>query len=74
MNQYGPKTGGQAPRVMILGPDKKLYVYFRRAIVEIEPGTFKHRRLMESPVNIDVGIALYVGRLYWAIPKLNSEQ
>jgi hypothetical protein len=66
MKQYGAKTGGQAPRVMIWGPDGKLYVYFRRAIVAIETGTFKHKLLLKSPVNIDVGIALLGERLYFA--------
>jgi hypothetical protein len=63
--RYGDLAGGQAPRVMLLGPDGKLYAYFSKAIVRIEPGTFKHARIAEPPVRINVGIVLREGRLYF---------
>lgn len=79
MDQYGGITGGQAPRVMAWGPDNKLYICFRRAIVRIEPVTFKHRRDLKSPVDINVGIVFREDRAYfacgsrlfsWAVPDM----
>jgi streptogramin lyase len=75
----GELTGGQGPRVTLLGPDGKIYAYFSKAIVRIEPGTFKLERLAVPPVTISVGIVLREGRLYfgsesrlwsWKVPGL----
>lgn len=63
---YGNLSGGQAPRCMILGPDKRIYAYFQNAIARFEPGTFKHAAVAQSPVSIQVGIALLNGRFYFA--------
>ena len=62
---YGGLTGGQAPRVMTLGPDGKIYAFFQQAIVRIEPGTFTHKKLATPPVAINIGIVLREGRLYF---------
>jgi streptogramin lyase len=64
--EFGELTGGQGPRVMLLGPDGNIYAYFSKAIVRIEPGTFKLQRLAVPPVTISVGIVLREGRLYFA--------
>jgi streptogramin lyase len=79
MAQYGKLSGGQGPRTLLFGPDGKLYVYFTKAIVRIEPGTFKREFLAAPPVLIDTAIALREGRLYfesgghlwsWKVPDL----
>ena len=62
---YGNLAGGQAPRTLVLGPDKKIYALFSKAIVRIEPGTFKHTKLATPPVGVQVGIVLLEGRLYF---------
>jgi len=76
---YGNLAGGQAPRIMLVGPDGKIYAYFAQAIVRIHPGSFKHEPLAKPPVTINVGIVLRQGRLYfthgsrlwsWRVPGL----
>ncbi len=62
---YGAPAGSQSPRMMTLGPDGSIYALFRQAIVRIEPGTFAHAKLADSPVGIGAGIALVDGRLYF---------
>ena len=52
-------------RILLLGPDRKFYAYFTRAIVRIEPGTFRHEVLGVPPQNIMVGIARSGNRLYF---------
>jgi len=76
---YGNLAGGQAPRIMLVAPDGLIYAYFARAIVRIEPRTFRHAIVAKPPVDINVGIALHRGRLYftsgarlwsWRVPGL----
>jgi len=66
MTQYGNVTGSQAPRVMKLGPDGKIYVLFLDAIACIEPGTFTHREVARPGIPIHTGIAIANGRIYFA--------
>ena len=81
LKDYGNPSGGQASRILLVGPDKKIYAYFQKAIVRIEPGSFKHTKLATPPVDIQTGIVLHEGRLYfthdsrlwsWGIPGLAS--
>jgi hypothetical protein len=62
---YGELAGAQAPRIMTLGPDENIYVLFREAIVRIQPGSFEHTKLADSPVSIRAGVELIEGRLYF---------
>ncbi len=64
--EYGGMTGGQAPRVMAVGPDGAIYALFREAIARIEPGTFEHREVVRPGTNISAGITIADGRLYFA--------
>ena len=66
MAHYGHLAGGQAPRVMSLAPDGWLYVLFGGCVVRIEPGTFRHEKVVEPPVRINVGIAIRDGRIYFS--------
>ncbi|MBT4815825.1 MAG: hypothetical protein HON70_09010 [Lentisphaerae bacterium] len=66
VSKYGGLTDGQAPRSMLVGLDRLIYAYFKKAIVCIEPGTFRHRSIAPSPVDIGIGIALINGRFYFA--------
>lgn len=67
LGDYGPLApGGQGPRIMATGPDGRIHVLFRRAVVTLEPGSFAHRKLADSPVDIDTGIALLDGRLFFS--------
>jgi len=63
---YGSPAGGQAPRVLALGPDRQFYALFSKGIVRIEPGTFKHELIVEPPVRINAGIAIRNGRMYFS--------
>jgi hypothetical protein len=62
---YGDLAGQQAPRILAMGPDKKIYALFRNAIVRIEPGSFEHILLGKPPVNANAGIVIHKGRLYF---------
>ena len=66
MTKYGPLTGGQAPRIMLIGPNGQIYALFRKAIVRINPETFAHEKIAEPPVNIQVGIALIGKHLFFS--------
>ncbi|HJN18311.1 MAG TPA: hypothetical protein QGH10_22610, partial [Armatimonadota bacterium] len=65
LKTYGSLAGAQAPRVMALGPDGNIYALFNTAIVRIEPGTFEHEKLADTPAPAVAGIALVGGRLYF---------
>ena len=65
LSGYGPPAGAQGPRIMTQGPDGVIYVLFRQAVVTIEPGTFGHRKLADSPVPIGAGVVLLQGRIYF---------
>ncbi len=65
LSAYGPPAGAQGPRIMTQGPDRAIYVLFRQAVVTIEPGTFGHRKLADSPVPIGAGVVLLQGRIYF---------
>jgi hypothetical protein len=58
-------AGSQSPRFMTLAPDGSIYALFREAIIRIEPGTFEHEKIADSPVQIGAGVALLDGRLYF---------
>ena len=65
LSSYGPPAGAQGPRIMSLGPDGVIYVLFAKAVVTVEPGTFRHRKLADSPVSIEAGVVLREGRIYF---------
>ena len=65
LTQYGKAAGGQAPRILALGPDKRIYALFQDAIVRITPGTFAMKKLAKPPVKIGAGVVLRKGRLYF---------
>jgi streptogramin lyase len=62
---YGYVAGAQAPRVMALGPDGKIYVVFVKAIVRLTPGTYAHEKVGDLPVSASAGVALVKGRIYF---------
>jgi streptogramin lyase len=58
---------GALPRhPLILGPDKNIYAIFTKAVVRLEPGTFKNTKLADAPMGITAGLALVKGRLYFS--------
>ena len=63
---YGLPAGSQAPRIMASGPDGTIYILFRNAIISLEPRTFEHSKLADSPVVIETGIVIHDGRLYFS--------
>jgi len=63
---YGDDTGGQASRVMAIGPDGYLYVLFTEAIVRIDLHTLEHSAVGRPPRSPDTGIAIHDGRLYFS--------
>lgn len=63
MAQYGG-----LPRPALLGgPDEQIYALFTKAIVRIEPRTFRHQKLADAPGEISSGIAIQRQCLYFAI-------
>lgn len=62
---YGRTTGEQSPRIFVTGPDKKVYILFEKAIVSIDPGTFKMTLVANSPVHIHAGGDYLNGKLYF---------
>ncbi|HCU35572.1 MAG TPA: hypothetical protein DGT21_08975 [Armatimonadetes bacterium] len=58
---------GHAPRhAFQLSPDGRLFALLNKAIVEIEPGTFGHTKLADTPVSISAGGAFVDGKLVFA--------
>ena len=59
---------GDLPRhtPLIHGAHGPMYAAFTNAIVRIDPGTFRHKKLATPPVPITAGITLHRGRLYFA--------
>jgi len=51
---------------LLAAADKNIYALFRKAIVRIEPGTFKIEKLGEAPVPISAGFAIRDGVIYFA--------
>ncbi|HLS27902.1 MAG TPA: hypothetical protein VK041_04580 [Opitutales bacterium] len=66
ITEYGPVTGGQAPRVMKFGPDGRIYILFRTAIAAFDPKTMTHSEVARPGVTISAGIAIQDGRLYFS--------
>ncbi len=62
---YGPVTGGQAPRVWVRDEHGQIHVLFRDAIVRINPDTFEHEKLVDTPVPVNIGVVLHEQRLYF---------
>ena len=62
MSEYG----GLPRPALLRGPDDNIYAIFTKAIVRIEPGTFKHEKLADAPRGISAGLAILGGRLYFA--------
>jgi len=59
--------GGLPRPALIRGPDGNLYALFTKALVRIEPQTFRHEKLADAPGSISAGLAIQAGRLYFAI-------
>lgn len=51
---------------LVAGQDKKVYALFSKAVVRIDPATFKVEKLGDSPVTINAGLALKDGIIYFA--------
>jgi hypothetical protein len=51
---------------LLAGDDKKIYALFSKSILRIEPGTFKHQKLADSPVPVTAGFAIKEGMIYFA--------
>lgn len=65
LGQYGQTAGGQAPRMLLTGPDGKFYALFNRNIVRIDPETFEHESVLRPPAVIGAGIAIEKGRIFF---------
>lgn len=63
---YGALTGGQAPRVMAKGPDGQIYILFAKCIARVDPKTFAHAKVADSPVPIHTGVAFSGDTLYFS--------
>jgi len=66
LSGYGDAAGYMAPRCMSIAPDGNIYAIFQKAVVRIEPGTFRHRAIFNTADKITAGIAIQDGRLYFA--------
>jgi hypothetical protein len=66
LTRYGGVTGSQAPRVMAIGPDGKLYMLFHDAIARVDLKSFQHSEAARPGVPVHTGIAIAQGRLYFA--------
>jgi hypothetical protein len=51
---------------LLTGEDEKIYVLFSKSIVRIDPGNFRAGKLADSPVTINVGLAIKDGFIYFA--------
>ncbi|MBI3920913.1 MAG: hypothetical protein HY318_05785, partial [Armatimonadetes bacterium] len=63
MAQYG----GLPRPALTRSSDGTIIALFTKAIVRIEPGTFKHTKLADTPGPVGAGIAVHNGRLYFAV-------
>jgi len=59
--------GGLPRPALLWGPEGKLYGLFTKALVQIEPQTFRHQKLADAPGPLSAGAAILKGRLYFAI-------
>ncbi|MBT3376464.1 MAG: hypothetical protein HN742_41680 [Lentisphaerae bacterium] len=66
LGQYGSTAGGQAPRMLLTGPDGQFYALFTRSVVRIDPDTFKHECVLKPPISIGAGIAIEKGRVFFS--------
>ena len=66
ISQYGALSGKQAPKTIFTGPDKNIYILFRRNIIRVKLGTLKHEKIGTSPVDIDEGVIIKGNRVYYA--------
>jgi hypothetical protein len=62
---YGRSAGEQSPRIFIMGPDKQVYVLYEKAIVKIDPNTFKMDVVANSPIPINAGGDYLDGKIYF---------
>jgi len=62
LSQYG----GTPRHAWHIGPDGKLYVLLSKAILRVNPGTFEHEKLADTPVPVQAGGALVGGLLCFA--------
>lgn len=66
LSDYGNAAGYMAPRCMSVAPNGNIYAIFQKAVVSIEPGTFRHHAIFKTTEKITAGIAIQDGRLYFA--------
>jgi hypothetical protein len=62
---YGKSAAEQSPRVFVNGPNKKVYALFEKAIVSIDPATFKLNLVANSPLHIIAGGDYLDGKIYF---------
>ncbi|MBE9665476.1 NHL repeat-containing protein [Mucilaginibacter boryungensis] len=63
---YGNRTAGeQSPRIFVTGPGKEIYILFEKAIVKVDPVTFKLNLVANSPVIINTGGDYLDGKIYF---------
>lgn len=62
LSQYG----GLPRPALALGPEGKLVALFTKAIVKIDPDTYRHEKVADAP-GISAGLALLGGRIYFAV-------
>jgi hypothetical protein len=60
------RHGGLPRHTLVRGPDGDVYAAFSQAIVQIEPATFRCRKLADPPVAISAGAAIRQRRLYFS--------
>jgi hypothetical protein len=62
---YGRSVGEQSPRIFVTGPNKQVYILYEKAIVKIDPTTFKLSVIANSPVPINAGGDYLDGKIYF---------
>ncbi len=63
--EFGGTSGGQGPRIFVVGPDQTIYILFGRGIASVDAKTYAITMLAQSPVPIAVGGDYLDGRLWF---------
>jgi hypothetical protein len=63
---FGSMHLQQGQRKILVSPDRRVYLLFRKGIAQADPDTFKLSWLARPPVSIDAGGAWLDGRIYFA--------
>ena len=64
--EFGGTSGGQGPRVFVLGPNNDYLIILGKCLARLNPETFAITKVADSPASISVGGDYLNGRLYFA--------